>query len=128
MSVYSQDITERKRVEREMETRTRQQAVVAELGLRTLEHNDDLQALLDEAVVLVASTLEAEYSKIVELLPGGEELLLRAGVGWREGLVGEAKETAGLGSQAGYTALVANEAVIVETLSTEERFEPPRCW
>jgi PAS domain S-box-containing protein len=125
LSVYSQDITERKRVEREMETRTRQQAVVAELGLRTLEHNDDLQALMDEAVALVASTLEAEYSKIVELLPGGEELLLRAGVGWREGLVGEAKETAGLGSQAGYTALVANEAVIVENLSTEERFEPP---
>src|SRR5215208_2059447 len=125
LSVYSQDITERKRVEREMETRTRQQAVVAELGLRTLEHNDNLQALMDEAVALVASTLEAEYSKIVELLPGGEELLLRAGVGWREGLVGEAKETAGLGSQTGYTALVANEAVIVEDLSTEERFEPP---
>ncbi len=84
LSVYSQDITERKQVEREMETRTRQQAVVAELGLRTLEHNEDLQALMDEAVVLVASTLEAEYSKIVELLPGGEELLLRAGVGWRD--------------------------------------------
>jgi hypothetical protein len=27
-----------------------------------------------------------EYSKVLELLPGGEELLLRAGVGWKEGL------------------------------------------
>jgi DNA-binding NarL/FixJ family response regulator/signal transduction histidine kinase len=80
---------------------------------------------MDEIVALVARTLDVEYSKIVELLPGGEELLLRAGVGWREGLVREARELAGLGSQAGYTALISNEAVIVEDLREETRFEPP---
>jgi DNA-binding NarL/FixJ family response regulator/signal transduction histidine kinase len=99
--------------------------VVADLGLRALAEHDDLQALMDEIVALVARTLDVEYSKIVELLPGGEELLLRAGVGWREGLVGEARERAGLGSQAGYTALISNEAVIVEDLREETRFEPP---
>jgi hypothetical protein len=30
--------------------------------------------------------LEVEHSKILELLPGGEELLLRMGVVWKEGL------------------------------------------
>src|SRR5215218_2829959 len=120
----STDITERKRAVREIERRTHQQAVVADLGLRALMH-DDLQALMNEAVALVAQTLAVEYAKIVELLPGGEELLLRAGVGWREGLVGEARERAGLGSQAGYTALISNEAVIVEDLREETRFEPP---
>jgi PAS domain S-box-containing protein len=122
LSVYVQDITERKEAQKKVETRTHQQAAVAELGLRALV-NDDLQLLMDEAVALVAQTLEVEYAKIVELLPGGEELLLRAGVGWREGLLGEAKETASLGSQAGYTLLLS-EPVILEDLSTETRFRP----
>jgi PAS domain S-box-containing protein len=118
-------ITERKQAEEEIERRAHQQAVVADLGLRALAKHDDLQALMDETVAIVARTLDVEYSKIVELLPGGEEVLLRAGVGWREGLVGEARERAGLGSLAGYTALISNEAVIVEDLREETRFEPP---
>ena len=123
VAMYSRDITQPKREQMELETRTRQQAVVAELGLRALA-NDDLQALMDDEVASVARTLRVEYVKIVELLPGGEELLMRAGVGWEEGLVGSARESAGLGSQAGYTLLV-NEPVIVEDLSTETRFNPP---
>ena len=117
------DITERKRAEQEIDTRTHQQATVAELGLRALA-NDDLQSLMDEAVALVARTLDIEYSKITELLPGGEELLLRAGTGLEEALVGSVTESTGLGSQAGYT-LHVNEPVIVEDFSTETRFRPP---
>src|SRR5215208_4228655 len=123
VAMYSRDITQPKREQMELETRTRQQAVVAELGLRALA-NDGLQSLMDDEVASVARTLGVEYVKIVELLPGGEELLMRAGVGWEEGLVGSARESAGLGSQAGYTLLV-NEPVIVEDLSTETRFNPP---
>jgi len=33
-----------------------------------------------------AGVLEVEYSKVLEQLSGGEELLLEAGVGWKEGL------------------------------------------
>jgi DNA-binding NarL/FixJ family response regulator len=76
---------------------------------------------MDETAALVARILGVEYSKVVELLPGGEELLLRAGVGWREGLVGVARESAGEGSEAGYS-LRSDEPVIMEDLSTEERF------
>jgi PAS domain S-box-containing protein len=123
VAMYSRDITQPKREQMELETRTRQQAVVAELGLRALA-NDGLQSLMDDEVASVARTLGVEYVKIVELLPGGEELLMRAGMGWEEGLVGSARESAGLGSQAGYTLLV-NEPVIVEDLSTETRFNPP---
>jgi PAS domain S-box-containing protein len=116
----STDITERKLAEQEIERRTHQQAVVAELGLRALA-NDDLQDLMDDAATLVAQTLGVEYAKVVELLPGGQELLMRAGVGWKEGLVGEARESAGEGSEAGYT-LHSDEPVIMKDLSTEERF------
>jgi PAS domain S-box-containing protein len=123
LSAYLRDITERKRVEKEMETRTHQQAVVAELGLWALA-NTDLQALMENAAALVAQTLDVEYCKIVELLPSGEKLMLRAGVGWEEGLVGSITEEAGLGSQAGYT-LHFREPVIMEDLSAEMRFTPP---
>jgi signal transduction histidine kinase len=119
----STDITARKRTEEEIETRVRQQAVVAALGLRGLAE-DELQSLMDEAVEGVARTLEVEYAKIAELLPGGNELLLRAGVGWREGLVGHAREEAGHGSQAGYT-LLSEEPVIADDLRAETRFRPP---
>src|ERR671912_860457 len=71
----STDITERKLAEQEIERRTHQQAVVAELGLRALA-NDDLQDLMDDAATLVAQTLGVEYAKVVELLPGGQELLM----------------------------------------------------
>ena len=116
------DISERKLAEQEIERRTHQQAVVAELGLRALA-NSGLQSLMDEAVAFVTQALDVEYAKIVELLPAGEELRLRAGVGWKEGLVGRATEGAGLDSQAGYTLLVS-EPVILEDLSTETRFRP----
>ena len=122
LSIYFRDITERKRAEKEVETRAHQQAIIAELGLRALA-NDDLQSFMGDAVALVAQTLEGQYTKIVELLPGGEELLVRAGVGWKEGVVGNATEEAGLDSQAGYT-LHSEEPVVMEDLSAETRFRP----
>ena len=44
-----------------------------------------LTGLIDEAVNVVAAVLEVEYCKILELMPDGNTLFLRAGVGWREG-------------------------------------------
>lgn len=103
--------------------RARQQAVVADLGQRALA-DIDLSALMDETVALVARTLDVEYSKILELLPGGDALLLRAGVGWNEGLVGRATVGAGADSQAGYT-LASRAPVIVPDLRRETRFSGP---
>lgn len=117
------DITERKRMEEELRARVRQQAVVAELGQRALG-GADLSLLMDEAVARTAETLAVEYCKVLELLPGGEALLLRSGVGWQEGLVGQATVGSGSDSQAGYT-LLSDEPVIVEDLRTETRFNGP---
>ena len=116
------EITERERTEELLKARVRQQAVVAELGQCALVATD-LSILMNEAVALVAQTLEVEYCKILELLPDGNALLLRAGVGWKEGLVGQA--TVGTGeSKAGYI-LLSKEPVIVEDLQTETRFSGP---
>ena len=72
----------------------------------------------------MAAVSGVEYSKILELQPGNQ-LLLRAGVGWQQGLVGKATIPAGLGSQSGYT-LATHEAVIVEDMQHETRFTPAK--
>ena len=124
LSIYLQDITERIQREKELNARIRQQTVTAELGKRALR-SESLDALFDDAVELVAETLDADYCKVLDLLPDGEELLLRSGVGWREGLVGEA--TVGsteLASQAGYT-LQSEEPVVVDDFEADTRLDGP---
>jgi PAS domain S-box-containing protein len=109
-------------IERELNLRLRQQAALAELGQRALSRTD-LETLFDEAVRLVARTLEVEYCEVLELLPDGMELLLRAGLGWREGYIDHTKIGAGRESQAGYT-LLSTRPVIVTDLNEETRFSP----
>jgi PAS domain S-box-containing protein len=106
------------RVEEELAARVRQQAAVAELGQRALA-GPELTTFMGEAVALVARTLGVEYGTVLELLPDGTALRLRAGVGWQDRLVGQA--IVGLESQAGYT-LASGEPVIVHDLHTERRF------
>ncbi|HEX6384598.1 MAG TPA: PAS domain S-box protein [Anaerolineae bacterium] len=118
------ELAERKRVEAALMARARQQAVVARLGQQALG-GQDLDVLMQAAAARVAETLRVEYCKVLELLPDGQALLLRAGVGWHEAYpVGQATVSAGLESQAGY-ALVSKEPVIVDDLRTETRFSGP---
>jgi PAS domain S-box-containing protein len=103
------------RMLRSVQARTGQQAAVAELGQRALS-GGTVGALLDEAVRLVASGLGVEYASVMEKREDG--FLLRAGVGWSEGVVGA---TVPASSQAGYT-LEVGEPVLVTDLHTEDRF------
>jgi PAS domain S-box-containing protein len=104
--------------------RARQGAALAAFGERALRPVA-LDTLLDDAVVVVMETLGTEFCKILELLPDGNALLLRAGRGWHAGLVGQATVGAGGDSQAGYT-LQADEPVIVTDLGHETRFSGPK--
>lgn len=117
------DVTERRRMEQKLQGNVRQQAAIAELSQRALQ-GVEISALMDEVVNLVAELLKVEYCKILELLPDGNEFLLRAGVGWKEGLVGRATVSAKPDSQAGYT-LFSSGPVIVDDFGREERFGAP---
>ena len=121
-AAIARDVTEHSRLRDELQARVRQQAAVAELGQRAL--TSEVDSLMQAAVALVAETLAVEYAKILELLPDGTQLLLRAGIGWHEGLVGRATVGAGTDSQAGFT-LASSEPVIVADLRTETRFRGP---
>lgn len=100
--------------------RESRQAAIAAFGRRALE-GDSIQSLMDEAVQLAARTLDVEFAKILERQPGSEALLLAAGTGWRDGLVGAALVDARSGSQGAY-ALQSREPVIVDDLAAETRF------
>ena len=78
------DVTDRQKLLRELRVRAKQQETVARLGERALTETD-LQKLFDEMVATVAEILDVEFVKILELVPGDAELLLRAGVGWSAG-------------------------------------------
>jgi len=76
---------------------------------------------MERAVSLVASTLQVDYVRVLELLPDGQNLLLRAGIGWRPGLVGTA--TIPLeNTQVGFL-LESMEPLIIEDFHTDTRFE-----
>jgi signal transduction histidine kinase/putative methionine-R-sulfoxide reductase with GAF domain len=107
-----------------LETRARQQNAIAELSQHALEGRG-LAALLEDAVAQIPQILEVEYCSVLELLPDGKALFLRAGSGWKEGCVGHAKVAAGRESPAGFT-LSSSSPVIIEDLRTETRFRRPR--
>jgi PAS domain S-box-containing protein len=114
------DVTERLRINREVRIRARQQETLARLGERALTEGD-LQKFFNEVVAIIGDILDVEMVKILELIPGDAELLLRAGIGWKPGLVGTANVSTGRDSQAGYT-LASGRPVITEDLKAEPRF------
>jgi PAS domain S-box-containing protein len=119
LSVYAHDISDRKRAEEERERRARQQALVADLGLRAIA-SDDLQSLMDEAVDLVARALEVEFAVLAETPAGSDDGIVRAGVGWREGVVGR-RMARDPDSQSGH-ALRGRKPVISEDHVADRRF------
>jgi hypothetical protein len=95
---------------RALRLRIRQQEILAELGVAALKGTPFAQ-LLDDTVRLSAEGLEAELCKALEYFPADNRLLMRAGVGWHEGLVGVATIGADLESPSGF-ALRTGKPVI----------------
>ncbi len=105
------------------EQRVRQQEILTELGLLALK-GTPFPELLDHTARLTSEGLRAEFCKVLEFLPGLNRLIVRAGVGWGEGVVGSTTVGADLESPAGY-ALRTGEPVISNHLENEERFRTP---
>lgn len=72
----------------------------------------------------VARILGVERAGVFELARSGDDLVLRAGAGWDEALVGHASVPTAPESPAGYT-LESQSPVVVEDLGRETRFGVP---
>jgi PAS domain S-box-containing protein len=115
------DVTSYKQTQEHLALRVRQQEVITNLGQQALR-STSIDTLMREMVQNVNQTLGTEFCKILDFLPDGERLIIRAGEGWKDGIVGNAIVEIGNKSQAGYT-LFTNEPVIVTRLNTETRFD-----
>jgi two-component sensor histidine kinase len=108
---------------RALKQRIRQQEILAELGVVALQGKSFLE-LLNETVRLTAEGMNAEFCKVLEYVPADNRLLVRAGVGWHEGIVGKATVGADLESPSGF-ALRTGKPVISNHLENEQRFRTP---
>ncbi len=109
--------------QRALQQRIRQQEILAELGVAALQ-GASFDKLLSETARLTAEGLRAEFCKVLEHIPTENRLLVRAGVGWGEGVIGLATVGADLASPAGF-ALRTGKPVISNHLENEERFRTP---
>jgi two-component sensor histidine kinase len=108
---------------RALRLRIRQQELLAQLGVLALQGTSFIE-MLNHTARITAEGLEAEYCKVMEYIPAEKRLLVRAGVGWDEGVVGHATVGADLASPAGY-ALSTGKPVISNHLENEQRFRTP---
>lgn len=120
---FAFSIAGRKEAENRTVSYLLQQEAIAKLGKKAMVVSD-LDEFFKDALSTITEIIGVEYSKILELLPEDNALLLRAGVGWKEGLVGQATVDTGKESQAGYT-LHVNGPVVVKDLNKEKRFDGP---
>ena len=101
-----------------------QRNTLAEFGLFAF-HSNDLDAVLHQACELVAEGLDVEMTKVLEHRPTRGDFLVRAGVGWKPGVVGHETFAGGAAdSPAGY-ALEQDKPVISLDVASETRFAIP---
>ncbi len=116
-----QDVTDRHRAEEALAEQVRRQQAVSELGTRALS-GGDLEALLDDAVAVLAQMLKVEFTTFLERLPNGRELLFKAGYGWQKEFIGKS-----MSPDPQYLCgrvLVSDQPIVVNDVSAETRFQP----
>ena len=101
-------------------TPLRQQTVLARFGELALR-SDNLDEILTEACRLVGKALGTDLAKVMELQDDGTSLSVRAGVGWKPGVVGAVTLKATDDSSEGH-ALKTGEPMISPDIATETRF------
>lgn len=111
--------------EKKLLNRAQQQAVVAAIGQFAMV-NQDFNALVNQALQLVAETLDVQLAHILELQPETESLVTRAAVGWRAGrsrLGSDVIEARGCSQ--GAFVLRRGEPVVIPDMKQERRFIAP---
>jgi signal transduction histidine kinase len=94
--------------------------VAAELASRAV-NEDDVDSLLAHLMKVIQEQLQVEYSSLLELLPDGS-VLFRAGIGWKDGIVGKTTFEMGGDTAAGHVVRTFAPLAISD-LRSEDRFK-----
>jgi len=120
-ATIARDITEARRAQSALATRSRQLEALATLGHDGLAATD-LQQLMDRAVELVAEGLGVEFANVLELDATKQWMIHRAGYGWKRPYVGQRIVPADSRFLAGYMLPEAPRVVVVADFDKESRF------
>ncbi|WP_250479629.1 MULTISPECIES: ATP-binding protein [unclassified Caballeronia] len=99
----------------------RQQSALALFGEFALK-TQNVDEILTRACEIVRDALNADFAKVMELQRDGTTLLVRAGVGWSNDVVGKTTVIADVRSSEGH-ALHTGKPVISNDITKEDRFE-----
>lgn len=105
----------------DVEERAERQEALARFGQLALRETSIIH-LFDEASELLYKVFAVDFVEVLQQLPDGNDLLLQAGRGWREGWVGNTVIHEGICCQVRAT-LEREEPLVVEDLEHDERFE-----
>jgi two-component sensor histidine kinase len=94
--------------------------ILVDIG-RLAGENSDFNRFLDQAVTQIARAVEIHHVKVLQYRPRTSDLLLVAGVGWKEGVVGTATLSADLRSPPGRTYQTA-EPVSIKNFAEQEEY------
>ena len=86
--------------------------------------SDDWQTLLDETCRIAAEGVGTTFAKLLVYQQDERAFVLQAGVGWREGIVGQVRLDADTGTAAGF-AWHSGQPIMSNDLVTEGRFRVP---
>jgi two-component sensor histidine kinase len=104
-----------------MEQMKIRQRVLSDFGDFALR-SESLDDVLHEACRLVAKALNADLAKVLEIEEGGKAALVKAGVGWKPGIVGKERLLFSERSSETY-ALERQEPLVSRDIRDENRFE-----
>ena len=122
VSVMARDMRAQHLAEAQLAQRTDQQQAVATLGIAALGA-PDLSALMNQALATVAEVLSPDCCEVLEVAGDKESLLLRAGVGFDEGVVGVSRVAFSSLLYAAF-ALGSPHGAVTEDYEAEVRFSP----
>jgi PAS domain S-box-containing protein len=101
----------------------RRQEALGQFGEFVLD-NDDLDTILNEGCRLIADALGADLAKVIQIEPANDTGLVRAGVGWKPGIVGKERVRLSERTSEAY-AIKTSQPVITQNIDDEERFDFP---
>lgn len=96
------------------------QRALADFGDFVLDH-DDLDAILTEGCRLISEVLGTDFAKVIQIEDGTDTGLVRAGIGWDEGIVGKERISLSERSSEAY-AVATSEPMISNNIAEETRF------
>jgi two-component sensor histidine kinase len=109
--------------DKEIQTLLRQQAASAGFGSFALRHND-LLTILTEAARVCAEGLSVPFCKVCRYRSEENDLLIEAGYGWHEGVIGNVVSRADQSSPQG-RAFITGEPTICNDLRMDNDFMLP---